>query len=110
MDIFGIGFPELVFILVIALMVFGPSRLPEMAGKLGRLVWQLNYMTKDIRAEWEQQFSEAMRLKESARTEIQQIMPPSPQRIVAEIKDSLNPLAPVNSNSSINMAKKEAHE
>ncbi len=31
-----IGFPELVVILVIALLVFGPSRVPEMGRSLGR--------------------------------------------------------------------------
>ncbi len=31
-----IGFPELLVILVIALLVFGPGRLPEMGRSLGR--------------------------------------------------------------------------
>ncbi len=31
-----IGFPELLVILVIALLVFGPSRVPEMGRSLGR--------------------------------------------------------------------------
>lgn len=33
---FGLGIPELVVILVIALLVFGPGRLPEIGGALGR--------------------------------------------------------------------------
>lgn len=32
----GLGFPELIVILVIALLVFGPSRLPEVGGFLGK--------------------------------------------------------------------------
>ncbi len=31
-----IGFPELLVILVVALLVFGPSRVPEMGRSLGR--------------------------------------------------------------------------
>jgi len=33
---FGIGVPELVVIMVIALIVFGPGKLPEIGGALGR--------------------------------------------------------------------------
>jgi sec-independent protein translocase protein TatA len=33
---FGLGFTELIVILVVALIVFGPGRLPEIGGALGR--------------------------------------------------------------------------
>jgi len=33
---FGIGFPELVVILLLALIVLGPKRLPDLARSLGR--------------------------------------------------------------------------
>lgn len=33
---FGIGVPELVIILVVALIIFGPGKLPEIGGALGR--------------------------------------------------------------------------
>ena len=33
---FGIGFPELIVILVIALVVFGPGKLPEFGSALGK--------------------------------------------------------------------------
>jgi sec-independent protein translocase protein TatA len=33
---FGIGVPELIIILVVALVIFGPGKLPEIGGALGR--------------------------------------------------------------------------
>jgi sec-independent protein translocase protein TatA len=36
MEMFGIGAPELIVILVIALIVFGPGKLPEIGSALGK--------------------------------------------------------------------------
>jgi sec-independent protein translocase protein TatB len=40
MNFFGIGLPEITVILVLALIVVGPQRLPELAAQLARLVRQ----------------------------------------------------------------------
>jgi Tat protein translocase TatB subunit len=64
MDILGIGFPELLFIFIIALMVFGPRRLPEIAGKAGRLVRDLRNMSQGFLAEWQREITVAARIEE----------------------------------------------
>ena len=38
---FGVGLPELAVIMVVAVIVFGPDRLPEYARQAGRMVRQL---------------------------------------------------------------------
>ena len=59
---FGIGLPELMVILVIAVVVFGPDRLPEFARQAGRLVRQVRTFTQsardDIRNELGPEFAE----------------------------------------------------
>ena len=48
MDLFGIGFGEIVLILIVALMVFGPGRLPEIARTIGRFSRNLKRMSSDF--------------------------------------------------------------
>ncbi len=49
---FGIGMTELLVILVIALLVIGPTRLPEMARSLGRGLAEFRRASTDIRREF----------------------------------------------------------
>jgi len=45
---FGIGLPELLLIMVLALLVLGPERLPEMARLLGRAYAQLRRASEEF--------------------------------------------------------------
>ena len=49
---FGIGMTELMVILVIALLVLGPKRLPEMARSLGRGLAEFRRASNDLRREF----------------------------------------------------------
>ncbi|HEY1016703.1 MAG TPA: Sec-independent protein translocase protein TatB [Herpetosiphonaceae bacterium] len=51
MTIFGIGPVELVIIVIIALVVVGPERLPEMLYQLGQGLAKLRGMVSDMRAQ-----------------------------------------------------------
>ncbi len=48
---FGIGLPELAVIAIVAVIVFGPERLPEFARQAGRLVRQLRTLAQSAQSQ-----------------------------------------------------------
>jgi sec-independent protein translocase protein TatA len=48
---FGIGGGELVFIIIIALMLFGADKVPDIARTLGKVMAQVKNATNDIKSE-----------------------------------------------------------
>ncbi len=50
---FGLGFPELILILVIALIIFGPGKLPEVGKAIGKSVREFKKATNEIKKEFD---------------------------------------------------------
>ena len=48
MDLFGIGFGEIILVLVVALVIFGPGRIVEIGLKLGKVARTLRKVTYDL--------------------------------------------------------------
>src|SRR5919202_1412610 len=57
---FGIGTQELIILLVVALIVFGPQRLPEIAQQIGKAIRDFRQMSADVTGE----FNRAISLEE----------------------------------------------
>ena len=51
----GLGMPEVVLILVVALIVFGPRKLPELGKSLGQALAQFRRASDDFKRTWEQE-------------------------------------------------------
>ncbi len=52
---FGIGMPELLIILVLALIVMGPKKLPEMARSLGKGLAEFKRASSEMRSSIEEE-------------------------------------------------------
>jgi sec-independent protein translocase protein TatA len=55
MNVFGIGLPEMVLILVVALLVFGPKKLPEIGRSLGKALKGFQDASKEFENEFKRQ-------------------------------------------------------
>jgi len=59
MNIFGIGPAEIGIIMVVILVFFGPSKMPEVAGQVGKWVRDFRKMSADLTGEFEKSLNEA---------------------------------------------------
>ncbi|MFM9267903.1 TatA/E family twin arginine-targeting protein translocase [Tychonema sp. BBK16] len=65
MNIFGIGLPEMAVIFTIALLVFGPKKLPEIGRSMGKALRGFQDASRDFESEFTR---EAKQLEEAVAT------------------------------------------
>ena len=85
---FGFGMPQIIIILAIALIIFGPQKLPELARTLGKALADFKRATNDFKASIE----EEVRIEEEQETvrkeaENVKVVSPAPdEQVVTEEK------------------------
>ena len=58
MNIFGVGLPEVTLILILALLIFGPKKLPELGKQLGKTLKSLKKASNEFQNEIDQVMNE----------------------------------------------------
>ncbi|MDI6735767.1 MAG: TatA/E family twin arginine-targeting protein translocase [bacterium] len=66
---FGIGMPELIIILIVALIIFGPKRLPEMGKSLGRAIKEFRKTSQELKEEIKLDIHESPEIEERTKNE-----------------------------------------
>ena len=69
----SLGMPEILLILVIALIVFGPRKLPELGKSLGQSLAQFRRASEDFKRQWEDEVDlERRRIEPAAPSSVAQ--------------------------------------
>ena len=66
MNIFGVGLPEMAVILVLALLVFGPKKLPEIGRSLAKALRGFQEASKEFESEFQREAQQLERAVKSA--------------------------------------------
>ncbi|MFP4133956.1 MAG: TatA/E family twin arginine-targeting protein translocase [Halothece sp.] len=61
MNVFGIGLPEMALIFVIALLIFGPKKLPEIGSSLGKAIRGFQDASREFENEFKRETSKAQK-------------------------------------------------
>lgn len=81
MNIFGMGLPEIMVIMVVALLIFGPKKLPEIGRSMGKAVRGFQDASKEFENEFKR---EAAQLEEAERRPLPESQP---KEVVASASD-----------------------
>ncbi|MBW4637505.1 MAG: TatA/E family twin arginine-targeting protein translocase [Gloeocapsa sp. UFS-A4-WI-NPMV-4B04] len=87
MNIFGIGLPEMAVIMTVALLIFGPKKLPEIGRSMGKAIRSFQEASKEFENEFK---SEAAQIEQTVKTTAEL----EPKQIAAAEKTEENFSAP----------------
>ena len=92
MNIFGVGLPEMILIMVLALLVFGPKKLPEIGRSLGKAIRGFQEASKEFETEFKREAERiektvAEPMKASLENPTQKVL--SPQAKLPEVESEV---------------------
>jgi sec-independent protein translocase protein TatA len=79
MNVFGVGLPEMALIMVLALLVFGPKKLPEIGRSMGKAIKGF----QDASREFEEEFKkEAQQIEKAVTTPMKATLEPNAPKVL----------------------------
>jgi sec-independent protein translocase protein TatA len=67
----NLGMPEMIIILVIALIVFGPTKMPEIGKAMGKGIAEFKKASSELAKTWEEEAGAENKAKESQSEKIE---------------------------------------
>src|SRR5215212_9310389 len=83
-----LGMPELIVIFVIALLVFGPKKLPELGKSLGKGIREFKRATDDLKANWDDHVRDVEETASDIKNDVKKDLPEISPTINSETSSS----------------------
>lgn len=87
MNVFGVGLPEMAVIFVVALLVFGPKKLPEIGRTVGKTLKGFQEASREFQEEFKK---EAQQLEESVSMKAEIETPPQLEKVSNANNDTVS--------------------
>lgn len=98
----SIGMPELILIFIVALLVFGPKKLPELGKSLGRGLAEFKKASEDLKRTIEDEIEQGKREAEAVKKQVSEtgsalagipsaVPPPVPEATVPRADSPIRP-------------------
>ena len=84
MNIFGIGLPEMILIMLVALLIFGPKKLPEIGRSMGKAIKGFQDASREFESEFKR---EADRLEQTSVVTQAPVEVTPPPVVPSEVKE-----------------------
>jgi Tat protein translocase TatB subunit len=88
---FNIGLPELLIIVAIALIVFGPNKLPELAKAFGRAMREFKKATEEVKESFEAETRDLEELKSTLTEEKENLIANLAEEVSRVDEEAANP-------------------
>ncbi len=88
MNIFGIGLPEMILIMLVALLIFGPKKLPEIGRSMGKAIKGFQDASREFESEFKREADrETARLEDPTPVQPLVEVPSDPVVVPSEVKE-----------------------
>jgi sec-independent protein translocase protein TatA len=94
MNVFGIGLPEMAIIFVVALLIFGPKKLPEIGRTFGKTLRSFQDASREFQEEFEKEAKAVEKIATQAMEATLETKPADKPKIEAAKVEEVSPEVP----------------
>ncbi len=89
MNIFGIGLPEMILIMLVALLIFGPKKLPEIGRSMGKAIKGFQDASREFESEFKREADRLEQTPAQATSTSEKIESPTVATPIAEVPSEI---------------------